>query len=103
VCTIDTGSVKQWCGENHIEFKIQKPEIIFFNNVSIFRTDCMKDIGVMLDSKLHFHCHADCAHSQRRRTLGLICYITFNFSSLDSLFVLYNYLVTPMLEYASGV
>jgi hypothetical protein len=44
----------------------------------------------MLDSKLHFHCHADYVHSQALRTLGLICCITYNFSSLDSLVVLYN-------------
>jgi hypothetical protein len=44
----------------------------------------IKDLGVMLDSKLHLHCHVDCVHPQALRTLGLICYITYNLSSLDT-------------------
>jgi hypothetical protein len=39
----------------------------------------------MLDSKLHFHRHVDYLHSQALKLLGLIRFITYNFSSLDSL------------------
>jgi hypothetical protein len=39
----------------------------------------------MLDSKLYFHSHVDFVYSQAPRTLGLIRFITYNFSSLDSL------------------
>jgi hypothetical protein len=35
----------------------------------------------MLDSKLYFHSHVDYVHSQGLRILGLIRYITYNFSS----------------------
>jgi hypothetical protein len=51
----------------------------------------------MLDSKLYFHRHVDFVHSQAQaqalRTLGLIRYVTYNFSSLDYLVVLYNSLI----------
>jgi hypothetical protein len=57
----------------------------------------------MLDSKLYFHCHVDFVYSQALRTLGLIRFITYSFSSLDSLVVLYIALIRYKLEYASVV
>jgi hypothetical protein len=45
-------------------------------DVSILRTDCIKDLGVMLESKLYFLCHVDFVYSQALRTLRVICYIT---------------------------
>jgi hypothetical protein len=63
----------------------------------------MKDLGVMLDSKLHFHCYVDYVHSQALRILGLIRYITYKSSSLDSIIALYNALIKSRLEYASVV
>jgi hypothetical protein len=47
----------------------------------------MKYLGVMLDSKLYFHCHVDFVYSQTLRALGLIRYIVNNVSSLDNLIV----------------
>jgi hypothetical protein len=64
-------------------------------------SDCTKDLGVMLDSKLYFYRHVDFVHSQALRTLGLIRYVTYNFSNLDCIVVLYNSLIRPELEYAS--
>jgi hypothetical protein len=52
----------------------------------------------MLDSKLYIHCDVDFLYLQAHRTLGLVCYITYNSSSPDSLFVLYNALITSKLE-----
>jgi hypothetical protein len=63
----------------------------------------IKDLGVMLDIKLYFHCHVDFVYSQALRTLGLINFITYNFSSLDSLVLLYIALIRSKLEYASVV
>jgi hypothetical protein len=57
----------------------------------------------MLDSKLYFHCHVDLGYSQALRTLGLIRFITYNFSSLDSIVVLYIALIRSKLQYASVV
>jgi hypothetical protein len=57
----------------------------------------------MLDSKLYFHCQVNFAYSQALCTLGLICYIIYNFSSLDSLIILYNALIMSKLDYASVV
>jgi hypothetical protein len=57
----------------------------------------------MLDSKLYFHRHVHFVHSEALRTLGLIHYVTYNFSSSDCLVVLYNSLIMSKLEYASVV
>jgi hypothetical protein len=64
------------------------------------RTHCVRDLGILLDSKLHFHHQVDHLHSQALKLLGLIHFITYNFLSLDSLKVLYITLVCSKLEYA---
>jgi hypothetical protein len=57
----------------------------------------------MLDSKLCFHRHVDFVHSQALRSLGLIGFVTYNFSHLDCLVVLYISLIRSKLEYATVV
>jgi hypothetical protein len=52
------------------------------SNEIILRSDCIKYFDVILDSKLYFHRHVDFVYSQALRTLGLIRYVTYNFSSL---------------------
>jgi hypothetical protein len=69
----------------------------------ITRTDSIKDLGVFIDSKLHFHNHADYIFSQCIKLLGLVRAITFPFSSLGSLYILYFTLIRSKLEYASVV
>jgi hypothetical protein len=82
----------------------RKTDSIYFNyyvdNLLIVRTDCVKDLGVMLDSKLHFR-HIDNLYSRALKLLGLIRFITYNFSSLDCLKVLYTASVRSNLDYAS--
>lgn len=54
----------------------------------ILHSNCMKDLGVTLDCKLNFYCHVDYV----LRILGLFRYVTYNLSSLDSLFYVMPYL-----------
>jgi hypothetical protein len=94
-----------------MELNIQKTKIISFtretncahvsyyvNNVTILRSDCIKALGVMLSSKLYFHCHVVFVHSQALATLGLTPYITYYVSPLDYLVVLHNALIRSKLE-----
>ena len=69
----------------------------------IAHVDTIKDLGVQLDSKLHFQAHVDYIFSQSVRTSGLIITITYPFSTLDCLLLLYSTLVRPKPEYASVV
>jgi hypothetical protein len=57
----------------------------------------------MLGSKLHFLRHVDYLHSQRLNLLGLIRFVTYNLSSLDSSKVLCVTSVHSKLEYTSVV
>jgi hypothetical protein len=84
-----------------------KTNSIHFNyyvgDLLIVRTDCLKDIGVTLDSKLRFHRHVEYLYYRSLKMLGLIRFIMYNFSSLGtgSLNVLYIALFCSKPEYAS--
>jgi len=69
---------------------------------SITRTGCIRDLGVLIDKKLHIHQRVDNISSQTIiRPLGLIRTVTFSFSSLHSLLTPYcMHVVGPKLEYA---
>jgi hypothetical protein len=47
---------------------------------AILRRDSIKDLGVHIDCKLHFH-HADFLYSYAMKLLGLIRTLTFSFST----------------------
>jgi hypothetical protein len=47
----------------------------FLGDLLNVRTGCVKDLGVMLDSKLHLHRRVDCLHVQALKLLGLIRFI----------------------------
>jgi hypothetical protein len=109
----DILSVKKWCLENCMKLNTQKTYVISFTrktnsihfdyrlcNTVITRTDCVKDLGVWLDNKLYFH-YVKCIFSVVSKLLGLINFITYHFSSLDSFLVLYMSLVRYKIEYAS--
>jgi hypothetical protein len=69
-------------------------------NPFILRTDFIKDLGVHIDRKLHFHRHVDFIVSHALKLLGLLLTLTFSFSTIDSLLILYFALVISKLEYA---
>jgi hypothetical protein len=99
-----------------IKLNIHKTNIIYFtcktnfvhfnycvSTVLILRSDCIKDLGVTLDSNLYFHSHVNVVYSQAHRALGLIHYITYNFSSLGCLVTLHNALIRSKLDYTSVI
>jgi hypothetical protein len=109
-------SVQNWCLNNGMKLNLSKTTIIsftcktnsiYFNyklcNNPVARSQCVKDLGVLLDCKLYFRWQINYIFSQSLKMLGLIRYITSSFSTLDSLLVLYNTLVHSKIEYASVV
>jgi hypothetical protein len=90
----DIDSVQSWCTANFMKLNISKTRVISFS---------IKDLGVFTDSKLHFHNHVDYIFSQCIKLLGLVRAITFPFSSIGSLYMLYCTLSRSKLEYASVV
>jgi hypothetical protein len=95
-----------------MKLNISKTKVISFSrktNVPIYdyklcqspitRTDSIKDLGVFIDVKLHFHDHVNYVFSRCIKLLGLARSITFNFSSLECMLRL----IRSKLEYASVV
>jgi hypothetical protein len=112
----DINSVQGWCTANGMKLNIGKTIVISFSRKTIVliydyklcqspitRSHSVKDLGVCIDNKLHFHDHVNYIFSQSTRLLGLIRNITFNFSSIESMLRLYIALVWSKLEYASVV
>lgn len=66
-------------------------------------TQCVKDLGILLHYKLHIHNHANYIYiySQGLRILGSICCITFSFSTIDTLTILYNAIVRSEFMHVS--
>jgi hypothetical protein len=91
-----------WCIANGMKLNISKTKVISFSrktNVliydyklcqsSITRTDSIKDLGVFIDAKLHYHDHVNYIFSHYVKLLGLVRNITFNFSSIECMLRLY--------------
>jgi hypothetical protein len=67
-------------------------------HVAVTRSNSIEDRGVSFDSKLYFYNNVDFIFSDCIKLLGIIRSITFRFSSLDYLYVLYFTLVTSKCE-----
>jgi hypothetical protein len=112
----DINSVSDWCAANSMRLSICKMHVMSYSrkknilsyeyqlcHTAIARTSSIEDLGVFFDSKLYFHSRVDFIFSECIKLLGLIRSITFRFSSLDSLYVLYFTLVMSKLEHATVV
>jgi hypothetical protein len=80
----DINSVSDWSTANSMRLNIAETRVVsytrktnFLNyeypfcHATITRTSSIKDLGVIFDSKLHFHTHADYVFSECIKLLGL--------------------------------
>ena len=110
----DIDAVPKWCPNNGTNLSVHKATLIYLtrttNNI-VFRCNrclvylalflCVKDLGVLLAFRLHFHNHVDHTVAQAFKMIRPICYITSSFSSIDTLLTLCRVLVRSNLEIAS--
>jgi hypothetical protein len=109
----DIDSVQGWFTANFMNLNISKARVISSSRKtntliydyklcqsSMTRTDSIKDLGVFTDSKLRFHNHVDYIFSQCNKLMGLVFILTFSFSSLGRLYILYFTLIRSELEHA---
>jgi hypothetical protein len=105
--------VQKWCPENYMKTNIFKTNTVHFTrktnsihfnyfvgDLLTVRTDCLKDLVVMLASKLHYHRHVHYLHSQTLKLLGPIVSSHIIFLPWIVKFV-YITLILSKLEYAS--
>jgi hypothetical protein len=79
--------------------------ITFLGALLGVQTDCVQDLGVMLDSKFYFHRNIDYLHSQALKLLRLFRFITYKFSSFDSLkfYILFQFFQRLSTRLSSGI
>jgi hypothetical protein len=100
-------SVSDWCTANSTRLNIAKTHVVSYTrgkkylsyeyqlcHNTITRTSSIKDLGVFSDSKLQFHSDVNYVFSECIRLLSIIRFITYRFSSIESLY----YTVTVRLK-----
>ena len=108
----DIDLLLNWCKINGMEVNAQKCSVISFNrnrNVTFFdykmsstsinRVNTVKDLGILLDSKLSFSQHIAVTTAKAYAVLGFVKRNTQQFTDIDSLKSLYFALVRSVLEY----
>lgn len=87
-----------------ITFTRNRNIIVFkysINNHELARVNTVKDLGVMLDTKLIFDVHIDIIVKKAFKMLGFVLRISHRFSSVSTFINLYCSLVRSRLEFAS--
>ena len=105
-----------WCNDNRMVLNASKCSAITFtrkkstigynytlSNSTLSRASCVKDLGVMLDSKMTFSDHISYICTKASRTLGFIFRTGKHFRQIHCLKVLYCSLVRSTLEFCSVV
>lgn len=112
----DLNSLYQYYTRNNININISKCQCISFtrckkpinymysfDNKIIERVDAVRDLGVMLDSKLLFSQHVDSIVNKASRNLGFVMRTCKPFRNLHSLKIVYFAYVRSILEYCSPI
>lgn len=112
----DINKLQLWCINNKLKLNIDKCQYIVFsnkkislptsytiNNVPLNKVTVIRDLGVLIDSKLKFEKHIDYAVNKAYKMLGFLMRTTVRFLNIKCIISLYNALVRSHLEYNSSV
>ena len=112
----DLNKISDWSSRNNMNLNISKCKCITFsridnsiifdyrlNGTPLERVSHIRDLGVILDSKMHFEMHVETIKNKSLKMLGFICRNTNNFTNPKSLITLYNSYVRTHLEYLSVI
>lgn len=113
---IDLNNLYLYCTRNYLYLNLDKCYHITFtrnrlsvptkyaiNNHTLNSINKIKDLGVIVDSKLRFELHVEEIIQRSLRNLGFIFRTTTKFTNIKSFKILYDTLVRSHLEYASVV
>lgn len=112
----DINRLYRWCVNNNMSLNISKCLIITFtknkcpihntykiNNTNVARQNIVKDLGVLLDSKLSFTDHYDCIISKANKAMGFIFRTIKPLRNPSSILTLFFALVRSIVEYCSVI
>jgi ribonuclease P/MRP protein subunit RPP40 len=113
---LDLNDLNTWCEDNDMILNAAKCQVINFsrkispttpiyilNNCPIPLKSVIRDLGILLDSKLTFTLHYDTIICKANRTLGCVKRYAKYFSNLSTLTTLFMSLVRSTLEYGSVI
>lgn len=102
-----------WCKLNRLIISTTKCEVITFHRIaspiiydyhigeiSLKRVNCVRDLGVLLDTKFSFNEHISAIINKANRQLGFIAKVAYDFTDPYCFKALYCALVRPILETA---
>ena len=106
----------RWYELNRMSLNVSKCSVISFtrkrslvafdykiSQVSLKRELQIKDLGIILDSKLSFKNHVEYITAKASKILGFVFRTAKNFTNIQCLKALYYALVRSVLEYAAVV
>lgn len=112
----DIDELLLWCSENGMELNYSKCKFISFsrrqsriefeysiNSETMERVQAIRDLGVVVDSKLRFNEHVSTTTAKAFAALGFIRRNTNSFTDIYALKTLYSSIVRSIMEYAVTV
>lgn len=112
----DLNNLDEWCNENGMSLNTKKCVVVHFNRNKVFfpreytirsenlsKVNCIRDLGVTMDTKLRFNAHIDDIVSKAYKTLGFVLRNCKEFKRPQTKILLFNALVRSGLEYCSVV
>ncbi|KAL0829565.1 hypothetical protein ABMA28_003076 [Loxostege sticticalis] len=109
----DIDSLSKWCDMNGMELNVKKCSFIKFtiktnvlptkysvNGINLEEVQVIRDLGVLMDSKLTFVPHIDHTIKKASRAMGFLMRNAREFKHNSTKNLLYNSLVRSTLEYA---
>lgn len=112
----DLDRFSEYCIENKLQLSIDKCKVITFTkkinkktysyclgDSALDRVNSIKDLGVILDSKLHLDIHIESIKSKAFKMFGFVMRSSLHFKKPFTFLHLYKSLVRSQLEYAIAV
>lgn len=112
----DIDAVTEWSRDNRLPFNESKCKVITFSlklnpikvvyklyDAPLDRVNDIRDLGLILDTKLDFHKHVTLICKQASRLLGFVMRTAADFDDVRVTRVIYNAYVRSKLEYAAVV
>ena len=112
----DLNKIFDWCTDNLLDINIGKCLVVSYTrkvlpinfvynckDQLLTRSDSVKDLGVIFDSKLTFNLHAEYLTTTSYKILGFVIRNCSGFINTHPIISVYNALVRAKLEYASTI
>jgi hypothetical protein len=112
----DLNRFDHYCSQNHLQLSLNKCKLITFTKKikinefnyslggkSLTRVSNIKDLGITLDSKLHFDIHIQNIIRKAFKMYGFVMRSSCEFKNPDTLKYLFKSLIRPQLEYGVSI